>query len=313
MPKVLMTGAAGLVGVPAAEALERTGFEVRRFDLKLARGEGQGDIRSPEQLRAAIDGCDGVVHLAAVSRVAASERDPGLCADINVQGTKNVLAAAGRAKRRPWVIFASSREVYGRVDRLPVDESFPLAPANVYGHSKAAGERLMALAAREGCRTAILRLANVYGRVEDHPDRVVPAFARAAVLNSPMWVRGWKNTFDFTHTSDVARGLQKLALLMQGAEGSIPPVHLVTGRPTSLGDLALLVRDVAESDSRIEMAPEPDFNVSHFVGDPRRAASVLQWRATVPIEVGVRRLVDAFEKQLARPVPHHGLAIEAAF
>jgi UDP-glucose 4-epimerase len=313
MPRILITGSRGLIGVPLVRAFERKGYEVRGLDVRGVDGIDRGDVRVPALVREAVEGCNGVVHLAAVSRVVWGERDPDLCVDTNVRGTENVLRAIRFAKRRPWVLFASSREVYGRADCLPVDEDSPLRPVNVYARSKAAGERLMMLAREEGCRTAIARFSNVYGRIEDHPDRVVPAFARAAVLGEPMRVCGWNNTFDFTHVRDVVRGIRRLAGILQDGLDDLPPIHFVSGRPTTLGQLARLANQATGGASRMSVAPERDFDVSHFVGDPTRAASLLQWRTQISLEVGVEHLVRDFEENLSTEFPDPRPVVDIAF
>ena len=70
-------------------------------------------------------GVDGVIHLAAVSRVVWGQKNPELCWETNVTGVQNVLDAAREASSRPWVISASSREVYGEAEHLPVSEDMP--------------------------------------------------------------------------------------------------------------------------------------------------------------------------------------------
>ena len=107
-----------------------------------------------------------------------------------VVGTENVITAALAAPRRPWLLTASSREVYGEPAHIPVVENDTIAPVNVYGRSKMACEEVMLAGRQEGLRGAILRLANVYGSIHDHPDRVIPAFCRAAALGAPMRVEG---------------------------------------------------------------------------------------------------------------------------
>ena len=138
-----MTLSVGIVGLPnvgkstlfnaltASAAAESTNYPFCTIDL-LECGDNHGDVRDPRQVHAAVDGCGGVIHLAAVSRVATAQRDPGLCEATNVGGLSNVLQAAASSSRQPWVVFASSREVYGQPEQLPVREDSPLQPMNVY-------------------------------------------------------------------------------------------------------------------------------------------------------------------------------------
>ena len=295
--RILITGSEGLVGSALRTALEARGAHVTGLDLRGSEGE-EGDVRDARRVRDAADGCHGIVHLAAVSRVVWGEREPETCREVNVGGLRNVIAAAsaGRAEpsRRPWVVFASSREVYGQPGRLPVTEDAPLRPINVYGRSKVEGERLVEAARDEGLRAAIVRLSNVYGSTRDHPDRVVPAFARGAVTGSALRVEGADHTFDFTHIDDTTRGIVALIDLLADGKTPPPPVHLLTGRPVSLGRLAALAVDLAGAGAAIVQAPPRSFDVSRFHGDPARARNLLGWAPRVELRQGLARLIHDF-------------------
>src|SRR4051812_1813057 len=111
--KILITGSAGLIGQTLSKQLQQKGVQVVEFDTRLSLNtSGYGDVRDLNLLNEAIKDCQGVIHLAAVSRVIWGEQNPQLCMDVNVQGTHNILKAAYQASPRPWVIFGSSREVY---------------------------------------------------------------------------------------------------------------------------------------------------------------------------------------------------------
>ncbi|MEZ4300819.1 MAG: NAD(P)-dependent oxidoreductase [Polyangiaceae bacterium] len=287
---MLITGSSGLIGSALVGALGAREIEVEGFDLR-AVGAARGDVCDAERLRGSVLRCDGVVHLAAVSRVVHAERDPELCRRTNVEGVRNVLDAVSDSPRRPWLVFASSREVHGQPDSLPVKEDFPLRPVNVYGQSKVEGERLIEEARRAGVRACTVRLSNVFGAVADHADRVIPAFVRRAMQGEPLLVEGADHTFDFTHTDDVARGLVLLTeRLIEGAPAP-EPIQLTAGEPTTLGDLAAMVVQLSGSSSPIRHAAPRAFDVTRFVGDPSRAAAVLGWRPRVSLREGLVRLV----------------------
>jgi UDP-glucose 4-epimerase len=294
---VLVTGSSGLVGRALRVALVSRGFEVSELDIRTS-GPSHGDVRDPDRVRRAVNGCDGVVHLAAVSRVIWAEQDPQLCMSTNVPGLRNVLHCISENPRRPWLVFASSREVYGQPSRLPASEDCPLQPINVYGRSKVEGEKLVDAARRDGLRAAIVRLSNVFGCARDYPDRVVPAFARAVVEGSPLRVDGAGNTFDFTHIDDVTRGLVALVELLCAGEAAPPPIHFVTGSPTTLGELADLATSIAGHASAIHVAPPRSFDVGRFYGDPARASSLLGWTPQVALEQGLSQLIEDFRVEL---------------
>ncbi len=289
---ILITGSEGLVGSALRAFLEARGRDVAGLDL-LATGSENGDIRDPGRVRNAVAGCRGVVHLAAVSRVQWGERAPDDCFTVNAGGLRNVLEAAGSEADKPWVLFASSREVYGQARRLPATEETPLRPVNAYGRSKVEGERLVREAGRCGLRAATLRLSNVYGSVRDHPDRVVPAFARAAVNGRTIRMDGAECTFDFTHIDDTVQGFATLIGRLE-ADCAPPPIHLVTGVPTALRELAALAMELAGRTAPLmEALPRP-FDAARFSGDPSRAKEMLGWEPRVALRDGLAQIVCDF-------------------
>lgn len=297
MKKVLITGGLGLIGSGLKKALNAGGIEAEILDLRGRPSDGTlGDIRDLDALRSRLKGCDGIVHLAAVSRVIWGEQDPATCWATNVDGTRNVLRAVADAPpgRRPWVVYASSREVYGRQDQQPVAEDAQLRPINVYGRSKLAAEALTLDGRTGGLATAVVRFSNVFGSIHDHPDRVVPAFGRAAATAGVMRVEGGDNVFDFTWCDDVCRGLVTLCRSMADERQGPPPVHFVSGRGTTLHELARIAQAAGRPGARIEQRPPRTFDVESFRGEPQRALELLGWRAETPVEAGVRRLVAAF-------------------
>lgn len=291
--RVLITGSSGLIGSALVSSLAQRHLEVGCLDLR-ATGSSEGDVRDKHRLSQALEGASGIVHLAAVSRVIWGERDPAGCWETNVEGTRNVLELAERAPARPWVIFASSREVYGQPDSLPADEDTPLRPVNIYGRSKVEGERLVEEARAAGVRACTVRLSNVFGSTADHPDRVVPAFARAAVAGGELRIEGADHTFDFTYIDDVARGLTSLASLLASGANAPPPLHFVTGRATTLAELATLAIQLAGGKATFRDSAPRSFDVARFVGEGTRARRILDWQPHIELREGLRRLICDF-------------------
>lgn len=291
--RILILGSSGLVGAALQRQLSTKGTEVVCFDIR-ADGAARGNILDRAQLARAMHGIDGVIHLAAVSRVLWGEQNPELCWTTNVEGIHNTLELSSESASSPWVIFASSREVYGQPDRLPASEDCPLRPVNIYGRSKLAGERLVSDAQRDGIRACTVRLSNVFGSILDHSDRVVPAFTRAAALGHQLRIDGDDHMFDFTHVDDVARGIVALTELLASECRAPPPIHFVSGVSTTLGELAQLSIRIAHSGASIRQAAPRDFDVARFVGDPTRARSLLHWRPQVDLAVGLAAMIQAF-------------------
>lgn len=291
MPAILVTGSRGLIGGQLVPLLKKY-FSVIGFDI----ADGTGDVRDTHALCEAMANVDGVIHLAAVSRVVWGQQDPAQCWAVNAEASQTLLRIAGELPQRPWVLAASSREVYGDPSRFPVTESAPLAPINVYGRSKLALEEAVTAAKERGQIAAVVRFANVYGRTQDHHDRALPAFCAAAAKGYPLRVDGSDTQFDFTHVEDAARGAFAMAKSLQDGI-DLPPIHLLTGRGASLMEAAQFAVAAAGTDSQIRLAPPRDYDVSHFVGDPTRAEKLLGWKARICLEDGIADLVHRFAKR----------------
>ncbi len=292
---ILITGSKGLIGSALKRALQLLYVEVLGIDIKCALQDPEyGDILNPEQLFPLIKQVDGIVHLAAISRVIDGEKNPQLCSKTNVEGTKNILEAALASEKNPWVIYASSREVYGQQNDFPVKESAPLSPVNIYGESKFEAEKIVLQAREKGLHTAIIRFSNVFGSVHDHPDRVVPAFCLAAAQGSEIRVDGRDHLFDFTYLEDVIQGLLSLIRLMAQKKELLPPIHLTRGIPISLGQIAQVARQSSVHPLKIIEGIPRSFDVSRFWGDTSLAKKLLNWEACTPVEAGMHWLINQF-------------------
>lgn len=306
-PRILVTGSAGLVGRCLRACMENGGFIVHGFDNALPAGNAEhSDIRDVESLTEAA----GVIHLAAIAHVKEGERDPATCHSINVGGTRSVVAAVERLPSRPCLIFASSREVHGEPDRIPVAEDALIRPCNVYGRSKAEGEQVVLAARQRGHSIGIVRLTNAYGSAGDHPDRVVPAFCRAAARGETLLLEGERKIFDFLHSSDVARALILMAELLAAGHDELPPILLGSGMGVSLEELAELAISFGDANAKMRRVGNPDAMVSRFVADPTRAAELIGWRAERSLRDGIESLVGDFSAEAANLCPttsHHHL------
>lgn len=287
---ILVTGSSGLIGRSIVKRLARSSIPVRTFDFHDNPAE---DSRSSAALERAMQGVTGIIHLAAISRVVWAEQNPVLCQAVNVNPLREIIDIALRMEVRPWLIFASSREVYGESPSLPVSEDAPLSPLNVYARSKVAGEQLVHHASAAGLRASLVRFSNVYGCIHDHSDRVVPAFARTAAEGGVLRLEGADNLFDFTHIDDATDGLYRSVIATMGGE-ALPPIHFLTGSGTTLRRLAELAIECARAPVEIVLAPPRSYDVSRFVGNPERAMVQLGWQPRTGIERGMKDLVDRF-------------------
>jgi len=282
MKKILITGSSGVIGSALCGKLTKNRAEIVPFDIR------QGfDIRDRGQLMAAMDGIDGVIHCAAVARVRDCEKDVGLCRETNVTGTKNIVECLKTLANRPWLLFLSSREVYGQAREFPVTENYPCNPVNEYARSKVEGERIV----REYPNSGIVRLANVYGSANDYDCRVIPAFTKSALCGKPLVLNGADNALDFIHISDAVNGI--FAYFKKQLTDTI---HLTNGTPVTLGQLAKKIIRMVNSKSDIEIKPPNANEVSRFYGSPRMANETLGWRTEISLEQGIKKLIEEMRR-----------------
>lgn len=285
---VLVTGSAGLIGAPLCAALRRAGLSVTGLDRR-KNADILCSLSPDDDLAELVAGFDGIVHLAGMTRVKWGEENPSLCQTENAVLTEHLTAACAASPNAPWLIYASSREVYGEPITLPVIDDAPVAPINVYGRSKVAAETAVATAGRAGLRTAILRFSTVYGGVGDHEDRLFPALMQRALCGTALTLNGSATMLDPTWIDDVIEAI--LAVAVRLADGAVPDgaILLSGGAGASLEDIARqILRATSSRSAIVEQAPR-DYDTHRFVGDPARARAWLGWHASTPLDEGVRR------------------------
>lgn len=295
---VLITGYQGLIGSFLVKQLFGTDINTIQIDNRFPPDHlHYGDIRDTKLLKKIIPNCQGIIHLAAVSRVVWGQQDPQLCWDVNVEGTRNLLNVALQTMHKPWIIYASSREVYGQQSIFPVTENAELMPLNIYARSKLAAEQLVTEYRQHGLLTAILRFSSVYGSANDYADRVIPAFCRAAVQNNILRVDGVNNVFDFTHVSDTVAGIILVMQKLKQGINNLPPIHLTTGNGTSLLDVVLLIQQVLNKKVVYKEAPARTYDVHQFYGDVTRSKELLAWEAKIALQQGLANLIAQYQAQ----------------
>lgn len=153
-------------------------------------------------------------------------------------------------------------------------------------------------ARQAGVLTAILRFSNVFGSPFDYPDRVIPAFCRAALSQEPLRVEGAGNIFDFTFVDDVVNGIVKVIDVLMTSPQNLPPIHFTTGRGISLSEAARIIIRMANSSSHIKEAEPRSFDVSRFYGDPSRAKKLLGWSPHFSFEEAIGKFLSNLKAHL---------------
>lgn len=292
---ILITGGQGFIGSHLVHALLKDGHRVTSLDNRY-RKAGVPLPDSHPRLHV-ITGClthrplveelvgdaDLVYHLAAVSQVMTSVEDPDTCFTYNVTGTHHVVAAA--AKHQKKLVFASSREVYGDCQELPVKESTPYRPKNPYASSKVAGEAFIHAAhSAFGLDYTVLRLGNVVGAGDT--GRVLPLFAGRAVQGQPLILYGGNQILDLVDVQDV------VAAFVKAPSKSRATINVASGRSVPLKDLAALVAAAAETPLKIEVRPSRAAEVERFTADVTLARQELAWEPLTPLQDSVRAVID---------------------
>ena len=296
--RILITGSAGFIGSALGNFLDKHGIEVLHYDLKDEPPNDTGDFTN---LRGKIAGTDGVVHLAAVSRVIKAFEEPLACINTNVGGTINVLEAIRQTPggKQPWIIFGSSREVFGESRPLPVTEESPRHPMNVYGIAKIAGEDLCKIFSKDyGLKTRVLRFSNVYTGPNDQLDRVIPKFILKAAKNEDLVINGTgQEIFDFTCIDDTVRGIWGCIQETEKSQQLYNDFILATGRPTSLLELAQIVIKALNSRSQIKYSQGRSYDVNKFYADPVKAKQIIGFNPATGLEEGIIKVIDVFKRE----------------
>jgi len=294
--KILVTGSAGFIGSALKEFLEEQEIDVIPFDIK---DDLQYNIKDLEMLKKHVSDVDGIVHLAAVSRVITAQQQPHECISTNIGGVANVLEAARtRGKNSPWIIFGSSREVFGEPLVLPVFEDSPKIPINIYGLSKITGEKLCETYARYyGLKVRILRFSNVYTSINDHMDRVIPKFILQALRDEDLYINGTgEEQFDFTYISDTVYGIWGCIQEIERKDSVLDDFNLSIGTPVSLKKLAEIIIEKTGSKSNIMFNDSRNYDVNHFYASPKKAKEKLGFTPTISIEKGIELAIQDLQK-----------------
>lgn len=298
--KILLTGGSGYVGTCLKHKLSAI-YSFNNYDIK---NNLKDDVRDLTRLEKAVRGVSGVVHLAAISRPKNAFTDPYTCLTTNIGGTVNILEAIRRKNPKDWVIFSSSREVYGGHTKFPVTEKSLRLPLNAYAVSKVAGEDLMRQYARNyGLHTLILRFCGVYTGANDILDRVIPRFIILALNNKPITLEGngKKKIFDFVYIDDVIDGVNKaIGYVKNKPKGFCDDFTLSANNPISLYNLAKLIIKITGSRSRIINIPERSYDVSGFWSGYIKAKKHLSWKPKVNLENGLAKSIEEILQHIGK-------------
>jgi UDP-glucose 4-epimerase len=306
--RVLITGGLGFIGSNLARRLVALGARVTLVDslIPLYGGNQQNiedirddvtvnicDVRDRFAIEYLVQGQDYLFNLAGQTSHLDSMSDPQTDLDINASAQLAILEACRRTNPAIRLTFASTRQVYGRPEYLPVDEKHPIRPVDVNGINKLAGEWYHLLYSNVyGIRASVLRLTNTYGpgmRVKDARQTFLGIWLKLILTNQPVKVFGdGLQRRDFNYVDDVVDALI-LAATRNEAIGQV--MNLGSDEVIGLADLAKLLVEV-NGNGRWELVPFPPdrkaIDIGDYYGNWDRAKTILGWRPKVDLQQGLK-------------------------
>jgi NAD dependent epimerase/dehydratase len=305
--KILVTGADGFIGSHLTEEMIRQGHEVRAFVLYnsfnswgwLDRAEPAikksvdifaGDIRDPHGVRKAMQGCDVVLHLAALIAIPYSYHSPDTYIDTNVRGALNIVQAA-RELGVEKVVHTSSSEVYGTAQFVPMSEDHPLQGQSPYSASKIGADQIaMSFYFSFETPVTVIRPFNTYGPRQSARAVIPTIITQIANDKESISLGALEPTRDFSYIKDTVAAFMAMAR-SDKVVGEV--INFGNNFEISIGDTARLIADLMGADIRIETAQErlrPEKSeVERLWADNRKARELTGWEPVYAGREGLRR------------------------
>ncbi|MCB1800862.1 MAG: NAD-dependent 4,6-dehydratase LegB [Gammaproteobacteria bacterium] len=295
MKKILVTGADGFIGSHLCEALVRAGHDVRAFvyynsfghwgwldsspsDIRDSLDVFAGDVRDPHGVRSAMQGCDTVLHLAALIGIPYSYHSPDAYVDTNIRGTLNVVQAA-RDLDVARVVHTSTSEVYGTARFVPITEQHPLQGQSPYSATKIGADQIALSFQRSfGTPVCVLRPFNTFGPRQSARAVIPTIITQIASGMRQIKLGSLQPTRDFSYVDDTVRGF----ICAAGAEAGVGEViNLGSNFEISIGDTAQLIADKMQVEidivSDAQRARPANSEVERLWADNSLARQLIGW------------------------------------
>lgn len=305
--KILVTGADGFIGSHLTEELVRRGHDVRAFvyynsfnswgwldqadqRTKQALDVFAGDIRDPHGVKIAMQGCDVVLHLAALIAIPYSYHSPDTYVDTNVKGTLNIVQAA-RELGISKVVHTSTSEVYGTARFVPITEEHPLQGQSPYSASKIGADQIaMSFYSSFGTPVSIIRPFNTYGPRQSARAVIPTIIAQIASGARKVKLGSLHPTRDFNYVVDTVAGFIAVA----ESDRSVGEVmNIGSNYEISIGETVNLIADIMGVDVEIQTEDvrlRPDNSeVERLWADNQKALAMASWQPLYGGKDGLRR------------------------
>ena len=311
---VLVTGGLGFIGSALARRLVELGAKVTLVDSLIPEYGGNlfnihdirdrvtvdlTDVRDAAAMSSLIKNRQFLFNLAGQTSHLDSMTDPMTDLNINAAAQLHILEACRLHNRDLKIVFASTRQVYGRPEYLPVDEKHPIEPVDINGINKLAGEWYHLLYNNVyQIRACALRLTNTYGpgmRVKDARQTFLGIWIRRLIEGKPIQIFGdGKQRRDFNFVTDVVEALLRAAASRE-ADGQL--FNLGHHEQISLRELASMLVEINGS-GNYELVPFPDdrkaIDIGDYYADFRKIDEVLGWSPQVTLENGLKQTLEFY-------------------
>jgi len=316
--RVAITGGAGFIGATVGRQLADAGAQVVVFDNFNPLGganrfnlEGyesrlrviEGDVRDAAAIAALVEGQDVLFNLAAQTSHKDSMDDPHTDLEINALAQLNIVQACRKAAPDIRIVYASTRQLYGKADYLPVDEKHALRPPDVNGVNKLAGENYHLLYDRVyGLKANVARLTNTYGprmRVADARQMFLGAWIGAALSGASFEVWGGEQKRDLSFVSDAAAAL--IALADIAPSGQVFNIGGAT--PISLLELADMVVELSGGPAYVRKefpAERRAIDIGDYYADDTALRRAAGWAPCTEVRDGLAQTIAFYRDNLAR-------------
>lgn len=317
--KVLVTGGLGFIGSNLSRSLSDLGAEVLAVDSLLPDYGGNlfnlsgyesrvkvnfADVRG-HAIEHLVQGQDVLFNLAGQVSHIDSMTDPFTDLEINCRSQLWILEAVRKRNPEIKIVYAGTRQIYGKPHRLPVDETHLLNPTDVNGINKISGEFYhLVYHSVYGMRASSLRLTNTYGprQLIKHPRQgFIGWFFRKVALGETLEIYGdGSQRRDFDYVDDVVDAFLR-AGASERSDGEV--FNLGGGEPTSLLDLARTMIEIAGRGA-YELRPFPPerkrIDIGDFFSDASKIERVLGWRSKTPLRAGLERTIAYYQEHKDR-------------
>jgi UDP-glucose 4-epimerase len=312
---VLITGGLGFIGSNLGHRLVGLGSYVTLVDslipeyggnlFNIAGIEGRvnvniSDVRDDHSMRYLVQGQDFLFNLAGQTSHLDSMQDPYTDLDINCRSQLSILEVCRKFNPQIKIVFASTRQIYGKPDYLPVDENHLLRPVDVNGINKMAGEWYHILYNNVyGIRACALRLTNTIGprmRVKDARQTFLGVWIRFLIEGKPFEVWGGEQLRDFTYVDDA---VDAFLMAASGDESNGQIFNLGGDCVIGLKDLADLLVQVNGGGEYVLHSYPADrkrIDIGDYYADFSRIRSALGWEPKVPLREGLARTIAYYQR-----------------